>query len=253
MKIISEIIQDVKEDNKELWILCQDMAKAYDRINVHLLVKAMKRIKIPKRFIELTEVIFSPRTEVITGVGNTQQYEVNIGVIQGEVISPIIWCIYYDPLLDEINKQKLGYRIKLNNISQIDQPREYLYEEVTSIAFMDDTHWILPSKINLENILHIADSFYKFTGIKINKDKLELLVRPIKEDNHFSVDLDENIELSFGKSIIQQRPKQPKELTRILGCYYSIEMNTNQIKNMIVNEINNLIAKTRYKLLTDKN
>jgi endonuclease/exonuclease/phosphatase family metal-dependent hydrolase len=50
LRIINEIIQDAKEKNNELWILFQDLSKAYDRVNIHMLNKALQRLKIPNTF-----------------------------------------------------------------------------------------------------------------------------------------------------------------------------------------------------------
>ncbi|GET02346.1 WD repeat-containing protein 3 isoform X1 [Rhizophagus clarus] len=43
IRMINEIIQDAKENNKELWLLSQDLGKAYDRVNIFMLEKAMKQ------------------------------------------------------------------------------------------------------------------------------------------------------------------------------------------------------------------
>jgi hypothetical protein len=45
--IINEIIQDANEHNKEFWFLALDMSKAYDRVNIYMLEKALQRIKLP--------------------------------------------------------------------------------------------------------------------------------------------------------------------------------------------------------------
>src|SRR2546430_11313806 len=53
LRIVNEIIQDAKESNNELWILFQDLSKAYDRVNINMLTKAMERLKLPSSFIKL--------------------------------------------------------------------------------------------------------------------------------------------------------------------------------------------------------
>ena len=42
------IIEDAKENNKELWIMFQDMSKAYDRVNKKLLYRSLERICVPE-------------------------------------------------------------------------------------------------------------------------------------------------------------------------------------------------------------
>ena len=46
IRIMNEIIDDAKENNKELWILFQDLSKCYDRVDINILRKAMQRIII---------------------------------------------------------------------------------------------------------------------------------------------------------------------------------------------------------------
>ena len=41
IRIINEIIEDAREKNKEIWILFQDLSKAYDRVNIHMLDKTL--------------------------------------------------------------------------------------------------------------------------------------------------------------------------------------------------------------------
>ena len=77
-----------------------------------MLKKVMDRLKIPTQFTDFILQLFQDRkNQVFTEYGLTDPYDVQIGIDQGEIISPILWCIYYDPLLCEIDQQKLGYTI----------------------------------------------------------------------------------------------------------------------------------------------
>src|SRR5579859_3598277 len=62
INILNNLIEDTREKNKELWIMFQDMSKAYDYVNRGNLSKALERIKIPKSFIQLIENAFNSRT-----------------------------------------------------------------------------------------------------------------------------------------------------------------------------------------------
>ena len=39
IRVVNELIQDAIDNNNELWILSQDMGKAYDRVNTFQLKK----------------------------------------------------------------------------------------------------------------------------------------------------------------------------------------------------------------------
>ena len=73
IQILNEIIENTIEDKKELWIMLQDISKAYDRVNIYMLEKAMKRLKFPKNFIDLIINLFIGRkNQVFTSVGMTE-------------------------------------------------------------------------------------------------------------------------------------------------------------------------------------
>src|ERR1700752_2388698 len=46
IQILNAVIEEAKEQNKELWILFQDMKKAYNSVNLEILQKVFERIKV---------------------------------------------------------------------------------------------------------------------------------------------------------------------------------------------------------------
>src|SRR2546429_2954661 len=94
--VVQHIIDDTKKNNKELWLYLQDMSKCYDRVDLRILHHAMLRLRIPEQFINLVLSLFQNRRNyVLTDAGVTNDYDVLVGIDQGEVISPLLWCIYY--------------------------------------------------------------------------------------------------------------------------------------------------------------
>ena len=141
LRILQSIMEDAKEQKQEIWMLFQDLSKAYDRVNIFMLKKAMQRLKLPIAFIDLIENIFIERkNRVFTEVGLTDPYDMLVGIDQGEVISPLLWCIYYDPLLCEIKQQELGYNIVHQYRPNIyNRHADYNCITVGDLTFMDDT------------------------------------------------------------------------------------------------------------------
>ena len=138
LRIVNELIQDANEKQKELWILSQDLSKAYDRVNIHVLRKAFDRLKIPCDFTDLILSLFTKRrNRVFTAVGITDPYDVLIGIDQGEVISPLLWCIYYDPMLCEIESRDLGYNFTVNYKDNLyNQAFLQKRQHISSLAYM---------------------------------------------------------------------------------------------------------------------
>ncbi|GBB91695.1 hypothetical protein RclHR1_19050006 [Rhizophagus clarus] len=207
-----------------------------------------------KKKYALSQNLFKDRTnQVITAYGKTTAYDVLTGIDQGEIISPILWCIYYDPLLAEINNQNLGYTVSCNNIQQIPQLNSAVIKQhVLALAFMDDTQWITDKKDKLELMLSIADSFYRLNDIQINKDKSELMMRTKMYKRRYSHIYNNKIDIQFGRESISIKVKYPHEPTRILGVYFNIENDEQYLISKVKAEIDHLMNLMWKKKITDK-
>src|SRR5581483_4072863 len=148
LRILNEILDDAKEHNKSIFVLFQDLSKAYDRVNIFMLKHAMTRLKIPIGFINIiTNLFTNRRNNIFTAVGTTDTYDVLTGIDQGEVISPLLWTIYYDPLLVEIQErcknEDFGYTLEHEyrpNVLLDNTIHEKI--SIPIIAYMDDTTYI---------------------------------------------------------------------------------------------------------------
>src|SRR5215216_1082484 len=244
IKIINMLLEDANENKKELWILLQDLSKAYDRVDLKFLRLALQRIKIPVKCVDLIINLFTNRKNAIfTADGLTDYYDIKIGIDQGEVISPLLWCIYLDPLLCEVDTLNKGYEIShtwTNNI--ISNTTTTLSESISSLAFMDDTNWIANSQQNLEDILVIADDFYDLTRAALNKSKSKLLTT-----KHLA---SQTVDINFGSSVVNIKPEQNS--VRFLGIWINRSNSQTFVKTQAQKDINNFAAVMKPKPLTDK-
>src|SRR5438105_4528280 len=110
---------------------------------------ALERIKIPTNIINfIISLFYNRQISIITCFGLTQPFTGNDGIDQSETISPLLWQIFYDPLLCRINDDSnLGINIKINWPSGIiNKPILTISEKIAASAYMDDTIWIASSK-----------------------------------------------------------------------------------------------------------
>src|SRR2546423_49262 len=133
----------------------------------------MQRIKIPLGFIRLVINLFTDRyNSVIISYDQLIPYKTEIGIDQGESLSPLLWVIYIDPLLTVLNKEaSLPYII--------DSDPSVPCVCTLTLAFMDDTTLISSSIKGLDHLLNIAQEFYEFNNTKINFSKAELICNRI--------------------------------------------------------------------------
>ena len=200
------------------------MSKAFDSIHIPTLRKAMERIKLPTPFINLLTFTLSNRSnQVLTSLGHTNPYAVEDGIDQGETISPILWIIYYDPLITRISTEHTGFKRTLTTTTQSKE----IYTSI--MAYMDDSIWIAPDKTALENILTTANSFYKLTNITVNPSKSILTTNSKSNDKTITFD---NQPIS---AIPNSKP------FKYLGAWFSLNPNPSSSQKIIMAEFKQCI------------
>ncbi len=78
--------------------------------------------------------------QIFTPFGLTDKYDMLVNIDQVEVICPLLWCIYYDPLLSYIQqKLSLDYHLSHQWTSDVNLPPSHSLEEtISDTAFIDD-------------------------------------------------------------------------------------------------------------------
>ncbi|KAG9303889.1 hypothetical protein G9A89_005799 [Geosiphon pyriformis] len=164
---IGSVIKDALEKNCELWLVLQNMRKAYDSVGWKHLEKSLVRIKMCSKFIRFFGMM--------TDFGLTGGYHVYDGLDQGEVFSLLLWRIFYDSLLCEVKRQEsvCGYRLNSYFISKNGRAETWagLSSFFAAGAFVDDTIWVGNSQAATQHILDIASEFFQVNNISVNNDK----------------------------------------------------------------------------------
>ena len=91
IQILLNTIEHYKANNKEAWILFQDMSKAFDKINIKRLIDACKRIGIPQNALNFIQFLHKDRkAQIVTAYGLTNPITLHSGIEQGETFSPLL-------------------------------------------------------------------------------------------------------------------------------------------------------------------
>jgi len=81
IRIVNEIIEDAKINKNDIWLLCQDMSKAFNRVNISMLKEAMRYIQLPADFIKLiTNLFLNRKNSVFTAKEKTHYYDIVVGI-----------------------------------------------------------------------------------------------------------------------------------------------------------------------------
>ncbi|CAB4413040.1 unnamed protein product [Rhizophagus irregularis] len=159
IKMLDAIIHQHKydsSDDQELWIVSQDISKAFDSMDLNMLKLALERLQFPAPLV---------------------RYRVRVGIDQGEIISPLLWVIYLDPLLTVLNQEASDPFILKSSALLDYSPLEFEQHSlpVSHLTFMDDSTLIASSKSGIEDRLSITAEFYTLNNVQANSAKYVLL------------------------------------------------------------------------------
>src|SRR3990170_1800000 len=180
---LESIIHDSIVTKRPLWILSQDISKAFDSVDLTMLKFALQRLRLPPNAIQFLLSLFMARSNrVITAHGPTPAYRVRIGIDQGEVISPLLWVIYIDPLLTVLKNEKLDpYNLTSPSVPSHLTSNSIVEDHlpINNLVFMDDSTLISSSKDGMEHMLSITEEFYRLNNTSANHNKYVLATNAV--------------------------------------------------------------------------
>lgn len=228
---------------KELWIVLQDMKKAFDSVDPRALTKSLERIGVPAEYIKLHEYINANRTiQVSTAYGLTDPFHPQTGLPQGGVECPLHWLIFYDTILCAVHKHNEGFTMEYTSKNQLRNGPKPTKVKITGLAFMDDTNLCASSKEAIMKTMNIIETFNSIVGISLNTKKTKLIVinPPANEETSFTIQ---------GNIITQV---DDSEGERILGVHIAPNLSDNTQREILEESINRDIIAIRKYPMTDQ-
>ena len=152
--IIRQLQEKFLEKSKKLFSAFVDLEKAFDRVPRELVRWALRKLEVDEWLVKaVMSMYYHVTTSVRTKKGNTDPFEVKVGLHQGSVLSPLLFIIVLEAVLS-------GHKIGL--------PWEILYAD--DLALMAASEEELKKKLNfLKNILERK-------GLKVNLLKTKIMV-----------------------------------------------------------------------------
>ena len=222
IELTREIISDAKKQKKNLAIFAIDFSGAFDNVTYKAIIDALYRRGFGKNFtMSIATLLTNNKSRIMVNWKYINSINIDKSCSQGDPISPYLFIIVLDQLLDKINHAKSlkGYELKFGK-------RKI---KIKSAAFADDCYTFLMGnkkeiKYQFETVKKLLKTFEADTGLKINVEKSELtLSGPIAKE----------VEVNIGG--IKSKGK-----IRMLGVNIGEESDINE------DIINTLTAKTKF-------
>eukprot|EP00741_Cyanophora_paradoxa_P012877 tig00020629_g12433.t1 len=197
LHVFNAVLEDAKQYKKPVYVLLQDIRRAYDSVSWESMELSMRRLLVPEGYIELHRNIFRRRrARAISGHGLSDEFELECGLPQGGVESPLHWLIFYDALLCaqvrmDQHERECGKKVAktieqyahpetaeepgtayvMGNPRETDAAERAARARVSGVAYADDTKWMSGSLRGLQAQADEAGEFFRLHDIEVNAKK----------------------------------------------------------------------------------
>ena len=167
--MVNEIISWVKRTKKEMFILKVDFEKSFDNVRWDFIREILRQMNFGDVWIDwIKGLICSAKVSVLVNGSPTNQFGLEKGVRQGDLLSPYIFIIVMEGLilaLCEANEKRLIRGIELPNDGSV----------ITNLHYADDALFLGKwNGANIRHLMKVLQCFHKASGLKINWNKSTL-------------------------------------------------------------------------------
>lgn len=155
---VSSVVNNFVKNRSTVNMCAMDLRKAFDKMSHHgLFLKLMDRL-IPNKLLFTLEYWFSiSSTSIRWGNFNSNFIYLNCGVRQGGVLSPYLFAVFIDGVVDSVHHTGFGCYLGVTNVSV------YLYA--------DDILLLAPSVCALQELVHSVESYLVNIDMSLNAKK----------------------------------------------------------------------------------
>ena len=209
---VNLLIDRAKENGTNLHAMFLDCSKAFDYVNHNYLIEVLKKRECGENFLNFVCAFLKGKSKIRFNESYSEELKVERGVPQGETMSPFLFILAIDPLLNSIQNDNEIKGALVGN------------KRIKVLAYADDLVLITENSEDLEKMIKHVENYEKASNAKLNQKKSQLV--------------------SFGEEKIEKMGEieqlKEGEKVRHLGFYFD--------HNGIVNNIDEIMEKTLKKL-----
>jgi Reverse transcriptase (RNA-dependent DNA polymerase) len=161
LQAINQLIEKTSEFQMPLYLTFVDYEKAFDNLEHVFLWKSLKDQGIEDKYINILKHIYGNATASIKLDKESEKFEIQKGVRQGDTISPKLFTAALENIFRNLNWDDKGININGRMLSHL--------------RFADDVVLISQNAEELEQMLKDLECESKKAGLKINIDKTKMM------------------------------------------------------------------------------
>ncbi|KAK3538481.1 hypothetical protein QTP86_004652 [Hemibagrus guttatus] len=130
------LMEKYRDGQKELHCVFVDLEKAYDRVPREELWYCMRKSGVAEKYVRVVQDMYErSRTVVRCAVGQTEEFNVEVGLHQGSALSPFLFAIVMDQLSEEVRQESPWTMMFADDIVICSESREQVEENLERWRF----------------------------------------------------------------------------------------------------------------------
>ncbi|KAK3514974.1 hypothetical protein QTP70_000744, partial [Hemibagrus guttatus] len=130
------LMEKYRDGQKELHCVFVDLEKAYDRVPREELWYCMRKSGVAEKYVRVVQDMYErSRTVVRCAVGQTEKFNVEVGLHQGSALSPFLFAIVMDQLSEEVRQESPWTMMFADDIVICSESREQVEENLERWRF----------------------------------------------------------------------------------------------------------------------
>lgn len=156
--VVKEVIQCFLNGGSNVYACFLDASKAFDRVRFDVLFSVLLERGVSALDLRLLfHQYLSQKCRALWKDSASDYFDVSNGIRQGGVASPLLFCLYLDVLLNDLERSKVGCYIE-----------NYFFG---SLAYADDIVLLSPTINGLNSMLCKCENFCTATKLQFNASK----------------------------------------------------------------------------------
>ncbi|KAK3574192.1 hypothetical protein QTP86_004414 [Hemibagrus guttatus] len=130
------LMEKYRDGQKELHCVFVDLEKAYDRVPREELWYCMRKSGVAEKYVRVVQDMYErSRTVVRCAAGQTEEFNVEMGLHQGSALSPFLFAMVMDQLSEEVRQESPWTMMFADDIVICSESREQVEENLERWRF----------------------------------------------------------------------------------------------------------------------